>query len=140
MCVGDTSGGGDDKYGERTRDPMSNQTYKSADSFIGRVLGDNRSDQQIANDQRQTEAIERGDDTFELVEGGRGMTAGYRNTVAPQAGSFLANLNSPPTVGGFAGFGTSSLIGGPLGFAAGQAVRLGVNTLLGDRATLGGRR
>ena len=147
MCGGGGGGGGG---GESEADRMDREdrelgqsqragTFEFANSTLGTFLGDNRSDQQIENDQRQTEAIERGDKTFERVEGGRASTAGYRDLVAPQAGSLLANLNSPPTVGGFAGFGTSSLIGGPLGFVAGQAVRMGVNSLLGDRSVLGGR-
>ena len=143
MCGGGGGGGDGADLDQEDREfgqSMRPGTFNAANSMLGRFTGDNRSDQQIENDRRQTAAIERGDKTFEKVEGGIGQSSGYRDLVAPQAGGLLANLNSPPTVGGIAGFGASRLIGGPVGFVAGQAVRMGVNTLLGDRATLGGRR
>ena len=143
MCGGGGGGGGGSDLDQEDRElgqSMRAGTFKNANSMLGRFTGDNRSDQQIANDRAQTEALERGDETFNLVEGGIGQTSGYRDLVAPQSGGALAALNAPATVGGLAGFAASTLIGGPLGFAAGQATRMGVNTLLGDRATLGGRR
>ncbi len=142
MCGGG-GGGGDgadlDDEDRQFGQSMRAGTFKNANSWLGRWEGDNRSDQDIENDRRQTAALERGDETFEMVQGGRGKTAGYREGIPYQAGGFWDRLNQPPTIGGIAGFATSTLVGGPVGFVAGQGVRSGVNTLLGDRATLGGR-
>lgn len=150
MCVGADNGGGDSATSTRPGEEAFNpnapsgkqggeaQTYNNAMGTVNSFLGDNRSDQQIANDQAVTNALTSGSSTFTNARGQVQSVAGYERDVAPSTG-FLADLNAPPTVGGFAGFGTSSLIGGPLGFVAGQAVRMGVNTLLGDRSVLGGR-
>jgi hypothetical protein len=112
---------------------MSNQTYKSADSALGRMIGDNRSDQQMENDRRQTAALERGDDTFEKVEGGRGSVRGYRDLVAPTRGSVMANLNERPSVGTILGGAASLLTPGPfpVGTLVGQGVKYGVNRFFG---------
>tara|TARA_R100001463_G_scaffold44124_3_gene91827 strand:- start:5193 stop:5648 length:456 start_codon:yes stop_codon:yes gene_type:complete len=151
MCGGGGGGGGDSDTSTRPGEEGFNpnapsgkqggeaQTYSSAMSTVGSFLGDNRSDQQIADDQAVTNALTSGSSTFTNALGQVQSVAGYERDFAPSTG-FLAALNSPPTVGGFAGFGASSLIGGPLGFVVGQGVRMGVNSLLGDRATLGGRR
>jgi hypothetical protein len=155
MCFGgggNGGGGGDSavstRPGEEAYNPNApagqrggeGQTYSSAMRGTGRWTGDTRSDQEIQDDVAVTEALWRGDRTFTDARGNQRSVAGYsRNMSQPLAGSLLAGLNDPPTIGGATGFAASRMIGGPVGFLVGQGLRMGVNSLLGDRSSLGGR-
>ena len=163
MCGGGDGGDGGDsssetRPGEEQFNPNAPQgsqggeaqTYRSATSTLGGWVGDNRSDQQMADDDAYNRAMDRRgsyDETTSFTNS-RGQNVslasyglaggGPRAGAAGSTGLFGA-LNSAPTIGGIAGTAASRLIGGPVGFVAGQAVRMGVNTLLGDRSSLGGR-
>jgi hypothetical protein len=140
MCAGGGGGGGEseaDRMDREDRELGQSQrpgTFISANSWLGRLTGDNRSDQQIENDQRQTDAIERGDRTFERVEGGRASTAGYRDLVAPQAGGLLARMNQAPSIGLFSS--AASLAPFPANIP-GRVVGGMIDDRLGTRVTLG---
>jgi len=132
MCGGGggdgSDGAGDDMYGERTRSinnpdgTPNTSTYNYADSTIGRFMGDNRSDQDIANDRAQTEALERGDQTFTLASGATTSTRGYsRDMVAPSRGGALDRMANPSIgLGDVLGLGVRAAVGGPIGMVAGQ--------------------
>jgi hypothetical protein len=114
-------------------------TFNSMRSWSGRVFGETRSDQDIANDQAVSNALEEGRSTFTTARGRQASVAGYsRGRSPPTPGSLLDQVNQPPTVGGAVGLGVSTLIGGPLGFVAGRAARGVVNSQLGSRSILGG--
>lgn len=130
MCVGVDTGAdtGDDMYGERTRSinnpdgTPNTSTYNYADSTIGRFMGDNRSDQDINNDQAQTDALNRGDETFTLAGGGTASARGYsRDMVAPTRGGGLDRMNDPNIgLGDVLGMGVRAAVGGPIGMVAGR--------------------
>ena len=124
MCGGGGGGGDGADLDQEDREfgqSMRPGTFRGANSMLGRFLGDNRSDQQIENDRRQTEALERGDDFFERVEGGKASVRGYRDTVAPQAGGLLDRMNNPSIgLGDVLGMGVRAAVGGPVGMVAGQ--------------------
>ena len=114
-------------------------TFNNMRSWHGRMFGDTRSDQQIANDIAVTEALEANRSTFTTARGRQASVASYdRGRSPPTPGSLLDQVNQPPTVGGAVGLGVSTLIGGPLGFIAGRAARGVVNSQLGSRSILGG--
>jgi len=144
MCGGGggdgSDGAGDDMYGERTRSinnpdgTPNTSTYNYADSTIGRLMGDNRSDQDIQNDRAQTEALERGDATFRTASGRSVSTRDYsRDMVAPTRGGVLANMNERPGVGTLLGAAASFLTPGPfpVGTLVGQGVKAGYNRFFG---------
>ena len=145
MCAGGggdgSSGAGDDKYGERTRSinnpdgTPNTSTYNYADSHIGRWMGDNRSDQTIANDRAQTEALERGDETFKTASGRTVSTRNYsRDFVTPSRGGVLANMNQAPSIGLFSS--AASLAPFPANIPA-RIVGGFIDDRLGTRVTLG---
>jgi hypothetical protein len=114
-------------------------TFNSMRSWSGRAFGETRSDQDIANDQAVSEALEEGRSTFKTARGRQAAVASYnRGRSPPTPGSLMDSVNKPPTVGGVVGFGVSTLIGGPVGFVAGRAVSGVVNSQLGSRSILGG--
>ena len=113
-------------------------TYNNADSTIGRWMGSTRSDQAIANDRAVTDAMGRGDNTFINDRGKSQTVSSYsRSASPPTAGSFLANMNSAPTISGFLGAAASMLVGGIPGIVAGQAVSKAGSYMLGNSDKLG---
>tara|TARA_A100000172_G_scaffold17135_1_gene9419 strand:+ start:612 stop:971 length:360 start_codon:yes stop_codon:yes gene_type:complete len=114
---------------------MSDKTYNYADSTVGRFFGDNRSDQDIQNDQAQTAALERGDATFRTASGRSVSTRGYsRDSVAPSRGGVLDQMNQPPSIGLFSS--AASLAPFPANIPARFVGGL-IDDRLGTRVTLG---
>lgn len=117
----------------------SDATFNNMRSWSGRITGDTRSDQDIANDVAVTNALEKNQSTFTTARGRQQSVSTYsRGRSPPTPGSLLDSVNQPPTVGGVVGLGVSTLIGGPAGFLAGRASRSVVNSQLGSRSILGG--
>jgi hypothetical protein len=143
MCGGGGDGSDNDSYsatrpGEEAGGER--QTYRSAmTGMVESNIGDTRSDQDMENDSRLSEALERGDRSFTNVNTGRSVNVNNysRAPSAPIAGSPLANLNSPPSVGLFGSLG--SFIPGVGGFA-GRIVGGAIDRSLGTSVTLGGNQ
>ena len=125
MCAGDTSGGGDISLDNEDRDlgqSMRPGTFKAANSTVGRFVGENRSDQEIKNDQAVTDALERGDKDFVEAGGRTRSVAGYsRDSYMSDPDSLLGRMNDPRVgLGDVLGMGVRAAVGGLPGLAVGQ--------------------
>ena len=125
MCVGGGGGGGGNSLDEEDRElgqSMRPGTFKAANSAIGRFVGENRSDQEIKNDQAVTDALERGDKNFVDAGGRTRSVAGYsRDSYMSDPDSLLGRMNDPRVgLGDVLGMGVRAAVGGPIGMVAGQ--------------------
>ena len=139
MCGGGGDGSDNDSYSATRPSEEAGgeaQTYRSSmTGVIESNTGDTRSDQDMENDSRLSEALERGDQEFKDATTGktRNVDTYGRSASPPLEGSLLANLNTRPSVGTLLGAATSFALGGIPGTIAGQAVKYGTNSFLGGR-------
>ena len=127
MCAGGGGGGngGDISLDDEDRDlgqSMRPGTFEAANSTIGRFVGENRSDQEIKNDQAVTDALERGDKNFVDAGGRTRSVAGYsRDSYMSDPDSLLGRINDPRVgLGDVLGMGVRAAVGGLPGMVAGQ--------------------